>query len=113
MVEISRQLKKGVIETLVLKLLSQNDMYGYEIIQELDKQSGGVFSLKEGTLYPVLYRLEDSKFIEPYWQDVGGKRGVPRKYYRVTEAGLHELDRIVGEWETLNNSVNKILHGGS
>lgn len=112
MVEISRQLKKGVIETLALKLLSRNDMYGYEIIQQLDGESAGTFSLKEGTLYPVLYRLEDGGFIESYWQEGDGKRGVPRKYYRITEEGTLELQRIVLEWETLTRTVNKILKRG-
>ena len=68
MTEVSRQLKKGVIEILILSLLSEDKMYGYQLIQELDTRSNGVFKMKEGTLYPVLYRLEDSGYIESSWE---------------------------------------------
>ena len=54
-----RQMKKGVLDMLVLKLLESEPRYGYQIIQELKDKSGDVFSLKDGTLYPILYRLED------------------------------------------------------
>jgi len=103
-------LKQGVLESLVLKLLSGKDMYGYEIIQELNRASKGDFSLKEGTLYPVLYRLEDNKFIESYWEEGAGKH-VPRKYYRLTEAGLKEMERASQEWRRFSAFVNSFLGG--
>jgi PadR family transcriptional regulator PadR len=62
--ELDNQLKKGILSIIVLKLIGDRDMYGYEIIQELDVLSDGYYKLKEGTLYPVLYRLEDSGWIE-------------------------------------------------
>lgn len=112
MAEIGKQLKKGVIEMLVLELLSRKDMYGYEIIQQLDRDSEGAFCLKEGTLYPVLYRLEDSGCIESYWEDGGSIRGVPRKYYRVTGNGVVQLGNNVEQWKALSKTVNKVLKGG-
>ncbi len=111
MYEIGKQLKKGVIEILVLKLLSTENMYGYQIIQALDNRSNGIFKMKEGTLYPILYRLEDEAFIESYWEQSLDKRGVPRKYYKITAKGLKGLDEMSQTWEAFNHSVNSILRG--
>ena len=107
--EVGKQLKKGVLEILVLKILSLSEMYGYQIIQLLDDKSGGIFKMKEGTLYPVLYRLEDGKLIESYWENGSEKRGVPRKYYRITEAGLEQLQEMKNEWNVMANSIHSIL----
>lgn len=107
--EISKQLKKGVLEILILKLLSMRNMYGYQLIQQLDRGSNGIFSLKEGTLYPVLYRLEDSSFIESYWEQGNEKRGVPRKYYKITRKGLKEFEKMVNEFSLLVSAVYSIM----
>lgn len=107
--EVGKQLKKGVLEILILKLLSLQNMYGYQLIQQLNAGSNGVFSLKEGTLYPVLYRLEDSGFIENYWEQETEKRGVPRKYYKITLNGLRELEKMIHEFSTLVSAVYSIL----
>ncbi len=110
MIEVGKQLKKGVIEILILSLLSDEKMYGYQLIQELDGRSSGVFKMKEGTLYPVLYRLEDSKFIESYWEQDNDRRSVPRKYYRITEDGLYALSNMKQELDTLFYAIKSILH---
>lgn len=107
---VSKQLKKGVIEVLILKLLSNSNMYGYQIIQELDEKSSGVFKMKEGTLYPILYRLEDGNLIESYWEQEQEKRRVPRKYYRITNTGSAELKNMQNELITLIKSINSILN---
>lgn len=107
--EVSKQLKKGVIEILVLKILSLKEMYGYEIIQLLDEKSGGTFKMKEGTLYPILYRLEDNKLIESYWESGSEKRSVPRKYYRLTTDGQSQLQDMQREWQVMVASINSIL----
>lgn len=62
-----RQLKRGVLEIVVLKLLSQGRAYGYQLLQRLDQESGGLFRIKEGTLYPILYRLEDDGLVVSEW----------------------------------------------
>lgn len=108
--EVGKQLKKGVIEILMLELLSEEKMYGYQLIQELDIRSGGVFRMKEGTLYPVLYRLEDSRFIESYWEQDSERRSVPRKYYRITSDGLAALENMKKELDTLFIAIKSILH---
>ena len=68
-----RQLKKGVLEILVLQLLSKNKMYGYQLINELKSVSSELFTLKEGTLYPILYRLEDNKLVKSQWSQANNK----------------------------------------
>ncbi|HEX2946998.1 MAG TPA: PadR family transcriptional regulator [Clostridia bacterium] len=107
--EVGKQLKKGVIEILILELLSGEKMYGYQLIQELDLRSGGVFRMKEGTLYPVLYRLEDSKYIESFWEQDMERRSVPRKYYRITPSGLAALQGMKRELDTLFTAIRAIL----
>lgn len=110
MIEVGKQLKKGVIEILILSLLRSETMYGYQLIQELDIRSSGVFKMKEGTLYPVLYRLEDNKYIESYWEQDNDRRSVPRKYYRITADGLNALQNMKQELDTLFFAIKSILH---
>jgi PadR family transcriptional regulator PadR len=107
--EVGKQLKKGIIEILILKLISEEKMYGYQLIHELDVRSNGIFKMKEGTLYPVLYRLEDNKMIESIWEQDTEKRGVPRKYYRITEEGLSGLTSMRLEFNTLISAVKAVL----
>jgi len=69
-----RQMKKGVLDMLVLTLLKSEAKYGYQIIQEMKEKSGEIFLLKDGTLYPVLYRLEDDKLVVSKWSEAEGKQ---------------------------------------
>lgn len=110
--EVGKQLKKGVIEILILELLCEAKMYGYQLLQELDSRSDGVFRMKEGTLYPVLYRLEDSKYIESYWEQDIDKRGLPRKYYKITGTGHSALKSMKQELDTLIKAIKSILKEG-
>ena len=64
-----RELVKGSTSLLLLQLLGERDMYGYELVKELEKRSGNEFSIKEGTLYPALHKLEKQEYIEYYWQE--------------------------------------------
>ena len=104
------QMKKGVLDMLVLKLLAKEEMYGYQIISELKQQSEGRFTLKEGTLYPVLYRLEDDGLVESKWSEVKEKKQVPRKYYVITNKGRQELVEIEKLWRAIQNSVAQIMN---
>lgn len=83
---LESQLKKGVLEMLVLRLLCRAPGHGYALMERMNETSGGMFQLKEGTLYPILYRLEDEGLIESSWQ-AGPGRGAPKKVYTVTDAG--------------------------
>ena len=102
------QMKKGVLDMLVLKLLESDEKYGYQIISELKEKSNNRFLLKEGTLYPILYRLEDDKFVESRWNEAVGKK-VPRKYYVITEEGKKALKEIQTLWLDINHSAMMIM----
>lgn len=104
-----RQLKKGVLEMLVLRLLAQHPSHGYELIQRLRKGSGGMLDLKEGTLYPILYRLEDDGCITSAWQNIapGKQRPTPRKIYTVTPAGQETLSRQLESWNAFAACVKQ------
>ena len=94
---------------LVLKLLKEKDMYGYEIIQKLEELSEGYHSLKEGTLYPMLYKFEDKGWVESYKVSFDEERKIPRKYYKITEHGKIEAFNQDMAWHILNERTNKVL----
>ncbi len=103
-----RQMKKGVLDMLVLKLLRSEAKYGYQIIQEMKEKSGETFLLKDGTLYPILYRLEDEQLVVSKWSEAEGKQ-VPRKYYEITEAGQKALDEIEEVWKRISDGISRIM----
>lgn len=107
--ELDNQLKKGILSIIVLKLIAERDMYGYEIIQLLDEISEGFYKSKEGTLYPVLYRLEDNGWIEYYRIMPKEERKIPRKYYKITTKGIDALKEQIVLWKYFNRITNKIL----
>ena len=89
------QLKRGVIEACVLKLLSGKDSYGYE----LSRDAAEIISLSESTLYPVLKRLEASGQVESYRVEHGGRL---RRYYRITQAGRDAIRDFLREWAQIS-----------
>lgn len=107
----AKQLKKGVLEILVLKLLAGQEKYGYQLIQELKLKSDDWFTLKEGTLYPILYRLEEDGMIESRWTLAKGKE-VSKKYYSITGKGKVQLQELLRLWEGFSTKVNEILKEG-
>jgi len=107
--KIAKELKRGTLEIILLSLLSEEEKYGYQLVNEIGEKSGGLFSLGEGTLYPVLYRLEESKLIEPQWKTQD--RGVPRKYYCITEEGTKQLELLKLQWYDFVDSISKFLGG--
>lgn len=107
----TQQLKKGVLEMLVLKLICNQPTYGYELLSRLKEQSEGRFQLKEGTLYPILYRLEDDGMISAKWSQ-GEGRIAPKKIYEATEKGREENLRRQIIWREFEETVNGFLRGG-
>lgn len=105
-----RQLKKGVLDMLILKLLEQEAKYGYQLILELRDRSQELFSLKEGTLYPILYRLEEDKLVQSRWSEPDGKQ-VARKYYHITEKGKMVLQEIFSLWKNVSAQIDDIMEG--
>jgi len=106
--KFERQMKKGVLDMLVLKLLCLEPKYGYQIIQEMRDKSGGIFSLKDGTLYPILYRLEDEGLVKSRWTEGEGKQ-VPRKYYEITDSGISALSEIRALWEQISDGIKTLM----
>lgn len=104
---ISRELKRGALELIVLQLLAPGEAYGYEIVTKLSAATGGALEVTDGTLYPVLYRLERAGFVSVRWETP--ERGVPRKYYRLTRDGRGELDRLAREWTTFARAMDTLL----
>lgn len=103
-----QQMKKGVLEMLVLKQLEREERYGYQLISRLRDMSGGLFALKEGTLYPILYRLEDDGLVVSRWSQPRGKE-VSRKYYVITEEGKEELKELTALWREFSGQVSKMM----
>jgi len=94
---------------LILSLISRKDMYGYEIIKELEILSDASFQLKEGTLYPILHKLENMKWVKSYL--TLSESGTKRKYYQITHLGLQQLEEEKQNWEEYMASVLKVLNG--
>lgn len=105
-----RQLKRGVLEIVVLKLLSQGRAYGYQLLQRLDQESGGLFRIKEGTLYPILYRLEDDGLVVSEWS-IPEDKSVAKKYYRCTPKGEGALVELLELWRKFDRVANHFLQG--
>lgn len=105
--KFNRGLIGGSTDLLILFLIYTRDMYGYEIIQELEERSDGAFLFKEGTLYPILHRLEKDKYLESYKKK--GERGRARKYYKLTRDGKEFLKSEYGLWEDFVEAVDKVL----
>ena len=104
----SQQLKKGVLEMLVLELLCRRPTYGYELLSLLKERSDGLFCLKEGTLYPILYRLEDDGLIRSVWQQ-GEGRSTPKKIYLPTELGIEENINRKALWAQFSRKIAQFL----
>lgn len=106
----SQQMKKGVLEMLVLDCICRGSNYGYELQSLLKKRSDGLFTMKEGTLYPILYRLEDDGLIRSSWTE-GKGRSAPKKIYCVTDEGRVENSRRIEKWNEFVLTVNTVLKG--
>ena len=102
-----QQLKKGVLEMLVLQTICKNPTYGYDLMARLKEGSQDFFTLKEGTLYPILYRLEDEGLIRSDWSQGQGKTA-PKKIYSATEAGHQEARRRGRLWQDFSATVTKL-----
>jgi PadR family transcriptional regulator PadR len=101
------ELLKGSTDSLLLCLLNQQPMYGYQIIRELEARSQGYFRYKEGTLYPALHRLEKSGLLMAEWQvETGGR---PRRYYHLTKKGQAILVEQRTQWLNFFEAMNTII----
>lgn len=102
-----RELLKGSTDPILLHLISQKPMYGYQIIKDLERMSRGYFQFKEGTLYPALHRLEKAGLIIGKWEKLSN--GQVRRYYNITEKGLQVLNERLETWRGFAAAVNLIV----
>lgn len=109
MEKIQGNMLRGHVETMVLAVLSNGDAHGFEIMQRLDQESRGILHLKEGTLYPTLYRLEKSGAVKAHWDDGDGSKGPRRRIYRLTQKGKRELAKRRDEWQTFVSVIGSIV----
>lgn len=106
--EIDKEMIKGYIESIILSILKNEDLYGYEISKRIRNISKDTYEVKEGTLYVVLKRLENNKLILAYWGDTesGGGR---RRYYKITTEGNEYLSNRKVEWSFFKGIINIFL----
>ena len=102
---VDKSLISGSTTMLVLKLLAEKDMYGYEMIEALRERSENVFELKAGTLYPLLHSLEAKGLLSVNEKEAGNK---VRKYYSITEQGKQTLELLENSWRELTASIERL-----
>jgi PadR family transcriptional regulator PadR len=102
------QLRRGVIELLVLALIDREPTYGYEIVTALEGMPQ--LAVSEGTVYPLLRRLRKERLLDTFWQESAA--GPPRQYYKLTAEGRRYLETLRREWRTASASVDRFLGGG-
>jgi len=102
-----KEIKRGNITLCILYLLEDEPMYGYQIISELRKRSDGYFDLKEGTIYPALYRLEKEGYVTSQWLQKDDRP--PRNYYQITSSGKEHMQETMAEWISMVNAIRKVV----
>lgn len=105
---MDQEMMKGSIDLILLSLISQRDLYGYEIVKILKELSDDTYEMGEGTLYAALKRLEKKSWVESYWRETESGR---RKYYRLTDEGGRALENKQENWEWMNTLVKRSSEG--
>lgn len=100
---MNTQFKKGVLELVVMMVVSKQDIYGYELV----KQVSNIVHVNEGTIYPLLKRMTNDSLFETYLQE--STEGPPRKYYRITTRGIEAMKKTKEEWIEFSTSINRFI----
>jgi len=109
MASITGDAIRGHLETLILSALQKGEAHGFEILRRLEEAGSGALKLKEGSLYPALYRMEAAKLIRGQWEQDSARRGPRRRIYHLTATGRRRLDRARGEFEQFSSVIGRIL----
>jgi len=104
-----QQLLKGLIDPIILSIIDRLPMYGYQIVKELERVTGGYLKLKSGTIYPSLLRLEKNGLVMSKWKQVTEGRG--RRYYQITGKGRQFLANRSDEWRDFCVAINRLMQG--
>ncbi len=102
---MNTQFKKGILDLCILKVIHDQEMYGFEIIEKLSK----LLDVNENTIYPILRRLTEQDLFEIYTKE--SLYGAPRKYYKITSKGIKQLEIYSTEWHQFIDNVMIILKG--
>ena len=103
---------RGHLETVVLSVLASGRAHGYEIMQRIDQRGEGALEMKEGSLYPVLYRLEAAGYLASEWEkDDVPRKGPRRRQYWLTKSGTRELDRRRDRWRSFVTILGNLVEG--
>src|SRR6058998_1680499 len=105
--DYDREFLTGTVSVLILSLLGEREMYGYEMLQEAERRSASALRLKEGTLYPALHQMERSGLLKGRWRD--SEAGRPRKYYRLTAKGRRQAKSKRQQWLEISAAMRSIL----
>ncbi len=105
--EFAKEMLKGYIDIIILSMLYDEDLYGYELAKRVKEKSDSAFELKEGTLYLSFKRMEQNGLIESYWGDEGA--GGRRKYYKLLPEGRESIKDRKNEWESLKQIIDMFL----
>ena len=100
--------KKGSVELLVLSLLQESDLYGYQISQLVKERSGNILTIPEGSMYPTLYRLVDKGYISDEKRKVGIR--LTSVYYHLETKGKEYLSELLESFYTVNRAIERILN---
>lgn len=106
MTRINKELLKGSSDVLVLSVLRDEPLYGYEIAKRIKKESKDIFDMGEGTLYPILHKLEEGGLLNAFWEESTGRK---RKYYGITQAGKKILASKTAEWKVFSTAVHNVI----
>lgn len=104
-----RELLKGTTDILVLAALQEGPCHGYDLMERLCRRSRGIFEMAEGTMYPLLHKLEAKGWIEGAWENTGSQRR--RRVYRLTRSGRKQLADRAREWKVLAEGMALVLGG--
>lgn len=99
--------RNGTIEMIALSLLSESDLYGYQLVQTISERSGGVITIQIGSLYPVLYRLRDDGYISETQVPIGRRKF--RVYYHIEPSGVALYHELLEEHQSFESALGKIL----
>lgn len=107
MAKLTKKALDGNVDTLLLAVLARGPSYGYQLVQDINEQAEGLLKMGEGTVYPVLHRLEDRGLIAATWRK--GETGRERKYYRLTSRGRKHLSDNRQQWRLLVRVMDTVV----
>jgi PadR family transcriptional regulator PadR len=100
------QIKKGLLEYMIMLILKTKPCYGYELIADINRMAG--MEIAEGTIYPLLNRLKKENLLKSEW--IEKEVGIPRKYYQLTPEGIEQLKVMQNYMESLNESITQLMN---